>query len=383
MKRIRKKRLAVGQIGRFLLYCLIWSALCVLAYWAYSRMFHERIVVLLYQYLPQDAYDWLSGIWQILALSCYFAGILLIAMRRILFCARYAEQINRDLGLLMHPEKEISEYPESLKSTEVQLKDIQHSIFRSAQIAKEAEQRKNDLVVYLAHDLKTPLTSIIGYLSLLDEAPEQEERLREKYIGIALNKAYRLEQLIDEFFEITRFNLQSIELSWSDVDLTMMLYQITEEFYPAFSAKGLQLDANIQPGLRLRGDADKLVRVFDNLLRNAVSYSYEKTAIQLIAQSQNDYIQIVVRNRGERIPPQKLERLFEKFYRVDTSRGTASGGAGLGLAIAKQLVELHQGAIEARRSDAYTEFIVRLPGKSRAEQEDVYKRQEHLCLLRM
>ena len=349
MKRIRKKRLAVGQIGRFLLYCLIWSALCVLAYWAYSRMFHERIVVLLYQYLPQDAYDWLSGIWQILALSCYFAGILLIAMRRILFCARYAEQINRDLGLLMHPEKEISEYPESLKSTEVQLKDIQHSIFRSAQIAKEAEQRKNDLVVYLAHDLKTPLTSIIGYLSLLDEAPEQEERLREKYIGIALNKAYRLEQLIDEFFEITRFNLQSIELS--------------------FSAKGLQLDANIQPGLRLRGDADKLVRVFDNLLRNAVSYSYEKTAIQLIAQSQNDYIQIVVRNRGERIPPQKLERLFEKFYRVDTSRGTGSGGAGLGLAIAKQLVELHQGTIEARSSDAYTEFIVRLPGKSRAEQE--------------
>ena len=369
MKRIRKRRLAVGQIGRFLLYCLIWSALCVLAYWAYSRMFHERIVVLLYQYLPQDAYDWLSGIWQTLALSCYFAGILLIAMRRILFCARYAEQINSDLELLMHPEKEISEYPESLKSTEVQLKDIQHSIFRSAQIAKEAEQRKNDLVVYLAHDLKTPLTSIIGYLSLLDEAPEQEEKLREKYIGIALNKAYRLEQLIDEFFEITRFNLQSIELSWSDVDLTMMLYQITEEFYPAFSSKGLQLNANIQPGLRLRGDADKLARVFDNLLRNAVSYSYENTVIQLIAQSEGDYIQIVVRTRGDRIPPQKLERLFEKFYRVDTSRGTASGGAGLGLAIAKQLVELHQGTIEVRSLDTYTEFMVQLPGKSRAEQE--------------
>ena len=188
-------------------------------------------------------------------------------------------------------------------------------------------------------------------------------------IGIALNKSYRLEQLIDELFEITRFNLQSIELSWSDVDLTMMLYQITEEFYPAFSSKGLQLNANIQPGLRLRGDADKLARVFDNLLRNAVSYSYENTVIQLIAQSEGDYIQIVVRNRGDRIPPQKLERLFEKFYRVDTSRGTASGGAGLGLAIAKQLVELHQGTIEVRSLDTYTEFMVQLPGKSRAEQE--------------
>ena len=201
------------------------------------------------------------------------------------------------------------------------------------------------------------------------QAPEQEAKLREKYIGIALNKSYRLEQLIDEFFEITRFNLQSIELSWSDVDLTMMLYQITEEFYPAFSAKGLQLDSNIQPGLRLRGDADKLASVFDNLLRNAVSYSYENTVIQLMAQSQGDYIQIIVRNRGDRIPPQKLERLFEKFYRVDTSRGTTSGGAGLGLAIAKQLVELHRGMIEVRSSDAYTEFMVQLPGKSSAEQE--------------
>ena len=100
-----------------------------------------------------------------------------------------------------------------------------------------------------------------------------------------------------------------------------------------------------------------------------MSYSYENTVIQLMAQSQGDYIQIIVRNRGDRIPPQILERLFEKFYRVDTSRGTTSGGAGLGLAIAKQLVELHRGMIEVRSSDAYTEFMVQLPGKSSAEQE--------------
>jgi two-component system sensor histidine kinase VanS len=367
LRKTKRKRFAVGQIGRFLLYCGIWSLLCLGAYWLYSRMMHERVIVLLYQYLPMEAYNWLSGIWRNLAVVCYLAGIFLIAMRRILFCARYAEQINRDLGLLMHSEKEISEYPESLKSTEVQLKDIQHAIFRSGQIAKEAEQRKNDLVVYLAHDLKTPLTSIIGYLSLLEEAPEQERKLQEKYVGIALNKAYRLEQLIDEFFEITRFNLQSIELSWSDVDLTMMLYQITEEFYPAFQGKGLRLETHIEAGLRIQGDADKLARIFDNLLRNAVSYSHENTTIELSAVHSEQWVQISVRNQGDRIPTQKLERLFEKFYRVDTSRGSASGGAGLGLAIAKQLVELHQGTIEAGSTEDYTEFTVRLPQQPKRE----------------
>ncbi len=326
--------------------------------WLYQTVLQTPITNFLYGILPVESYYWLSNVWMAVAGMVYFLVVLAIAVRRIYFCAKYSEQINRDLNVLLMPEKEVSSYPERLKSTEIQLKDIQYSIFRSSQIAKEAEQRKNDLVVYLAHDLKTPLTSIVGYLSLLSEVPELTPELRAKYTGIALNKAYRLEQLIDEFFEITRFNLQSIELSEAPLDLTMMLYQISDEFYPSFAAKNLVLEQHIEAGLKVMGDADKLARVFDNLLRNAISYSHEGTAIVLSALQNEKQIRVSVRNAGDRIPPQKLQRLFEKFYRVDPSRGTNGGGAGLGLAIAKQLVELHHGEISVVSNDQYTEFTV-------------------------
>lgn len=360
MRKTKKKNFPAGQLGRFLLYTGIWTAACIFIYWLYAYTFKDLIVNFLYGILPVESYFWLADIRVVLAALVYFGVIVLIAGRRILFCARYAEQMNQDLERLLLPEKEISAYPEALKSTEVQMKDIQYSIFRSAQIAKEAEQRKNDLVVYLAHDLKTPLTSIVGYLSLLEESPELDAPMRAKYVGIALNKAYRLEQLIDEFFEITRFNLQSIELTESHLDLTMMLYQISEEFYPALCAKELTLETHIEAGLRYRGDADKLARVFDNLLRNAISYSHPGTPVILSALQNETQIRISVRNSGDKIPPQKLKRLFEKFYRADPSRGSTNGGAGLGLAIAKQLIELHQGTIDVVSNDQYTEFTVLL-----------------------
>lgn len=360
MKKTKQKNFPAVQLGRFILYTGIWTALCLAVYVLYAAAFKDLIVNFLYGILPEESYFWLVEIRGLLAGIVYFGVVILIAGRRILFCARYAQQMNQDLERLMLPEKEISAYPEELKSTEVRMKDIQYSIFRSAQIAKEAEQRKNDLVVYLAHDLKTPLTSIVGYLSLLEESPELDMPLRAKYVGIALNKAYRLEQLIDEFFEITRFNLQSIELTESHLDLTMMLYQIAEEFYPALSAKNLTLETHIEAGLKFKGDADKLARVFDNLLRNAISYSHPGTPVILSALQNDQQIRISVRNSGDKIPPQKLKRLFEKFYRADPSRGSASGGAGLGLAIAKQLVELHQGAIDVVSNEKYTEFTVLL-----------------------
>ncbi|MBQ7916782.1 MAG: vancomycin resistance histidine kinase VanS [Firmicutes bacterium] len=361
MKRDKRQNFASGQVWRFLIYSLLWTVIfLIIAYVVTDVLVKQRITEFLYALLPEESYFWLADAWIFLGVTIYVIVELIIAARRILYCGRFAQQIQRDLTVLMTPEKDVSDYPERLKSTEVQLKDIQHSIFRSAQIAKEAEQRKNDLVIYLAHDLKTPLTSVVGYLSLLEELPELDTQTRAKYVGIALNKAYRLEQLIDELFEITRFNLQTVELSETHIDLTMMLYQISEEFYPAFSAKNLTLEQHIESGLKFKGDADKLARVFDNLLRNAISYSHAGTEVTLSAIQNDTHIRIGVRNSGDRIPTQKLKRLFEKFYRADPSRGTGSGGTGLGLAIAKQLVELHHGTIDVVSNDQYTEFTVLL-----------------------
>lgn len=295
--------------------------------------------------------------------SIYIVMLFTSALRTISRAQRYFDMIYVQAERVLYNDTEIDSMPNELKDIEVRLKDIKFSVFRNEQLAREAEQRKNDLVVYLAHDLKTPLTSVIGYLSLLEECPELPVDMRAKYTSIALDKAYRLEQLINEFFDITRFNLQTITLENNRIDLSMMLNQMIEEFYPVLAERHLYPKTDIAPGIRMIGDSDKLARVFDNLLRNAVNYSYPDTTVYISARQEENYAHIVFRNTGDMIPQQKLEAIFEKFFRVDSSRNTQTGGAGLGLAIAKQIVELHGGEISANSNTEYTEFSVKLPKK--------------------
>lgn len=231
-------------------------------------------------------------------------------------------------------------------------------------VAEEAEQRKNDLVVFLAHDLKTPLTSIIGYLSLLEENTDLPMEYRAKYTNITLDKAYRLEQLINEFFDITRFNLQSFPLENNHIDLVMMLRQMAEEFYPVLKEKNLTCSINAKGSVNIIGDSDKLSRVFDNLMRNASAYCYSGTNIDISIFKKNDNAVVTFTNCGDKIAQEKLDMIFEKFFRVDDSRTSKTGGTGLGLAIAKQIVERHGGTIEAQSNDEHTVFTVALPLES-------------------
>lgn len=248
-----------------------------------------------------------------------------------------------------------------LSAAEAQLRLARQQAQRNAQIAKEAEQRKNDLIVYLAHDLKTPLTSVIGYLTLLRDEPQISPELRARYTGIALDKAERLEDLINEFFDITRFNLSHIELEPRATDLTRMLEQVVSEFGPMLAEKDLTCRTDLPPRMEYPCDPDKMARVFDNLLRNACHYSYPGTQVTIRAEQSPDELLLTFENHGRTIPPEKLERLFEQFYRLDESRATRTGGAGLGLAIAKEIVELHGGSINAESADEQIRFLVHLP----------------------
>lgn len=259
------------------------------------------------------------------------------------------------------PPEEIK-LPEGLGEAEWQLRQALQNQKQAMEAARSAEQRKNDLIVYLAHDLKTPLTSVQGYLELLDDQPDLPAAQRQKFIHIAADKAGRLEDLINEFFEITRFNLSEVAYQKTSVNLSLLLIQLEEEFYPILEEKQLTISGHIDQDLCVTGDADKLARVFDNILRNAVYYSYPGTAIGLRASRLPDgTVEVVCTNHGDEIPREKLDLIFEKFYRVDSARRSRGGGAGLGLAIAREIVQRHGGTITAASTPEATCFTVRLP----------------------
>lgn len=274
---------------------------------------------------------------------------------------KYFDEISSGMDRLTEEsDDEITLSPE-LDFMENKLNRIKSNLEKQKKAALDAEQRKNDLVVYLAHDIKTPLTSIIGYLSLLDEAPDMPPEQKAKYIGITLEKSYRLERLINEFFEITRFNLQTIALNKEKINLLFMLQQMADEFYPILSPQRKQVSVNVPDGLTLWGDADKLARVFNNILKNAIAYSYENSIIDISAEQKDKYIIISFTNKGDPIPQAKLDTIFEKFYRLDSARSTNTGGAGLGLAIAKEIVNAHDGTISVESNTENTTFTVKLP----------------------
>lgn len=275
----------------------------------------------------------------------------------------YFKEIN--VGIDSLSDESITEISLSaeLLPTERKLNSVNHAIEKQKRDILEAEQKKNDLVMYLAHDLKTPLASVIGYLNLLNDAGELPRELEEKYISIALEKADRLEDLINEFFDIARFNLSGITLQYGDINLTMLLEQLIYEFSPMLSEKNIKCLLEAERDIRIRCDSDKIQRVFDNILRNAVFYGASDSEIEISAHLSGEHAHVSFKNRGDTIPQDKLGRIFEQFYRVDPSRSSESGGSGLGLAIAKQITELHGGFITAVSCDGVTKFEVVLPTK--------------------
>ena len=265
--------------------------------------------------------------------------------------------------MILNESKDRILLPPELNPLENKLNEIKGTLKEQRRIAEESEQRKNDIIVYLAHDLKTPLTSIIAYLSLLNESPDMSEEQRAKYTGISLEKAKRLGELINEFFEITRYNLQNITLDKKEFYLYVLLEQVMDSFAAVFKQKGLEWKIEVDDKILIYGDPDRLARVFENLLRNAVSYCYPNSLIEVYGMIEGDNAEILVRNQGKTIPEHQLNNLFEKFYRLDEARSSETGGAGLGLAIAKEIIELHDGTIKANSQNEYTTFIIRLPRK--------------------
>ena len=354
----RASRSALRSWGLYLLALTAWVtaviALALLSLWFFSSM----------DWKPSPLYALLTWIRDYLPLVCgvvVLAGWAVISYYFIAVPARNLELLLTQTEALAHPTETPIRLPDRLQGAEAQLNLVREQALRSAQAARDAEQRKNDLVVYLAHDLKTPLTSVIGYLTLLRDEPQLSPELRARYTGIALDKAERLEDLINEFFDITRFSLTHLELQKQDTDLKRMLQQMMSEFEPVLRRQRLEYSLSLPETLRAVCDPDKMARVLDNLLSNACHYAYPASTIAVTAQSDGAWVTITMENAGPTIPPDKLSRMFEAFFRLDAARGSQSGNAGLGLAIAKKIVEAHGGSITAESARETVTFTVTLP----------------------
>jgi len=297
----------------------------------------------------------------------YVTGILLF----ILFYFIFSQQIIRNLEQISFGLRQIAkgdfDYRLSLKSVD-ELGNVAHNINQMAAQLKQsieeeryAEKTKNDLITGVSHDLRTPLTSILGFLELIDEDRYKDEVELRYYANIAHEKTKSLKSLIDDLFEYTRVN-NGYRFERNKVEINDFLYQLIEEFVPSLDKSGM--DYRIQSDNKatfILADANQLVRAFENLIANAITYGKEGKYVDIHISQVQDEVVIKVINYGEPIPVQELPYIFERFYRVEQSRSKETGGTGLGLAITKSIIELHEGHISVQSTRNQTIFETRLP----------------------
>ena len=323
----------------------------------------------LYNIFPH-LYDLLDNIYELVFERAYFIfiifGTTIIIVLSLLYkllnkIFSYVFAVSESADKLFDKNVEYINLPPEMVEVEKKLNHFKTESIKNERLARENEHKKDELIVYLAHDIKTPLTSMIGYLSLLSEIKDMPQEQRNRYIDIALDKSYRLEYLINELFDVARFNSEKIVLEKEEINLNLMLEQIADDFYPTLKEMNKKINFTSDEKTILYADPDKLSRVFNNLIKNAVNYSKENTDIDISILNKENQATVKITNKGKQIPKEKLDKIFEKFYRLDSSRTSKTGGSGLGLAIAKEIVELHGGRIYAESDMKETTFSVILP----------------------
>ena len=363
------KKIVKSTFWSFIVHCMISLTIMgiIMIILAESRAIFD--FQWLYNIFPH-LYDLLDNICELVFERAYFIfiifGTTLIIVLSLLYkllnkIFSYVFAVSESADKLFDKNVEYINLPPEMVEVEKKLNHFKTEAIKNERLARENEQKKDELIVYLAHDIKTPLTSMIGYLSLLSEIKDMPQEQRNRYIDIALDKSYRLEYLINELFDVARFNSEKIVLEKEEINLNLMLEQIADDFYPTLKEMNKKINFTSDEKTILYADPDKLSRVFNNLIKNAVNYSKENTDIDISILNKENQATVKITNKGKQIPKEKLDKIFEKFYRLDSSRTSKTGGSGLGLAIAKEIVELHGGRIYAESDMKETTFSVILP----------------------
>ena len=252
-------------------------------------------------------------------------------------------------------EDEFSEIADSIN-------EMSRNLSQNMESQKVAERTKDELITNVAHDLRTPLTSILGYLDLLTQGDFLTDDQRQKYLSIVSNKARQLETLVKDLFDYTRYDKDKVKIKKEILDLNLFMPQIVDEFYPSFVDNQLECRTDFYDGaLNIEGNGDVLARAIGNLMSNAIKYGAEGKLVEVKTGRMDKMAFVAVINYGKIIPEEDLDKIFDKFYRVESSRSLKTGGTGLGLAIAKNIVTLHDGKIWATSDESGTRFQIELP----------------------
>lgn len=277
-------------------------------------------------------------------------------IRHIILELHYIAQGNFEHRIPPSREKDLQEFIDSI-----------HILVDSTVAAMEEERRleqtKDELITNVSHDIRTPLTSIIGYLGLVEEKRFKSPDEAYGYVNTAYKKSRQMKILVDDLFEYTTMRQTNTPLNIIEFDMGQLLEQLAIDFQIEAEQIGMTIEIHSSAeNATMEGDSEKLVRVFSNLLSNALKYGKDGDLIRLeIEALDSEDLRIIIKNNGAPIPEEALEQLFERFYRAESSRSQESASTGLGLAIAKSIVELHQGTITANTNEEWTEFIVTLP----------------------
>lgn len=228
---------------------------------------------------------------------------------------------------------------------------------------RRAEKTKSELITNVSHDLKTPLTTIIGYLTLVKDKNYDGEKTMDDYIERAYSKSLRLKKLIEDLFEYTKISNGVIRINKTNVNIVELMDQLLGEMSIIAKQNNLSFETNYSsPEIYVNVDSDLMARTFENILSNSIKYSYKElnSKVTISIAEREGGITLTFENQGDTIPTEVLPLLFERFYRVDKSRNSKVSGSGLGLAIAKSIVELHGGTISAESEANRVKVIVEL-----------------------
>lgn len=369
--RSKKNKLLRKTFINFVIKILIWSICMPLGIFLLVALIDSLTFQWLYDISPEVYNNFREFFYSITSvrtliipiLIIWIIGTLVLLYRLLKKVFGYIDEVGKATEDLVNKDVEYIELPDELEEIKNRMNHLKRESEKNEKLAKENEEKKDELIVYLAHDIKTPLTSMIGYLSILDEIDDMPKNKQKNYISVALDKSYKLEDLINELFDVARFNSEKIVLEKEELNLNLMLEQIIDDFYPTLREVNKSIKLNYDKQITMDADPDKLSRVFNNLIKNAISYSKEESEIVINLKNDNNNAIIEVINKGKQISKEKLSKIFEKFYRLDSARTSRTGGSGLGLAIAKDIVELHNGTIIAESNEEETTFRVTLPLK--------------------